>query len=384
MSRPVRRAEDDGGARRYFSFRRLIPTAYALAFLILPLLTSRVLAAEPADRAVLVATVTLDPGPVAVELPEKVGLLEAAASLSLSFEVTGRLERILGEGAKVERGEEIAALDSDLESADLRRAELLLADAQSELKRMRGLRASQAASESALDSAVTAVALRRAERASARERLERRALGARFDGVITDVRIDPGEVTVPGAPIARLENFDLMLLEVGVPGVQMVGLSPGARTIVAVPALPGESFEGTVHHVAPSAAGDGALFEVEILVPNLDRRLKPGMSARGRIVAYVVPDALVVPLEAVVERDGRRVVFFVNDQVAHAVSVDGSALQGDRLIVTSEHAYRQLVVRGQHDLQDGMRVQVNNAVLSGRPTPGTSGEQELRPNVSIR
>jgi membrane fusion protein (multidrug efflux system) len=380
--------EEQRGDRRRGAFVWLILAAFALAVLAVLLLLSRGLALDSADETPRVAVVGLEAGPVPLELPPKVGLLEAAASLSLSFEVTGRVARILGEGARAKLGEELAALDSALEAADLQRAELLLADAQNELTRVRGLKASEAASESALDSAVTAVALRRAERDAARERLHRRALRARFDGVVTDVRIDPGEVAVPGAPIANLENFELMLLEVGVPGHQVGEIAPGDDARVTIPALPGETFEGTVHHIAPSTAAGGALFDVEILVPNLDLRLRPGMSARSRIVTDVVEDALVVPLEAVVERAGSRVVFFLNDAVAHAVAVDDATLQGDRLVVPAGHGYRDLVVRGQHDLVDGMEVQIDNSVLSGLPMADWGavhgGAHAPRPDVSVR
>jgi membrane fusion protein (multidrug efflux system) len=295
-----------------------------------------------------------------------VGVLEAAASLEVSFEVSGRVERILGQGAAVTKGDEIAALDSQLEKADLRRAELLLADARAELKRLRGLQASRAASKSALESAHTAVGLRRAELDAASERLARRRLTARFDGVMADVRLDPGEVTVPGSPVADLLNLDLMLLEVGIPARQIARAQPGAPVTVEIPALGPEPFAGTVHHVAPAATGGGTLFEVDVLVPNAERRLRPGMGARAFVITNELPEALVVPLAASVQRGGRRVVFFVDEGLAHAVPVDDAILQGDELVLSPAIPYRTLVVRGQYDLDDGMAVRVDNSILAGQ------------------
>jgi membrane fusion protein (multidrug efflux system) len=323
-------------------------------------------AAHADDGQVAVATLELTPAPYTLTLPDKVGVLGAAASLELSFEVSGRVDRILGQGARVEEGAVVAELDRDLEKAELRRSSLLLEEALSELARVHGLQQSRAASESALETATTAVGLRRAERDAAQERLDRRRLEARFAGVVADVQIEPGEVTVPGRPVAKLLNFDLMKLEVGVPGRQVGQVSPGAAVELRVPALPGRSFAGSVHHVAPSAANGGALFEVEILVPNAEGQLKPGMSARASIMTRVVPDALVLPLQASVLRDGARVVFFVDAGQARAVDVSDAILHGDRLVLPGETRPRALVVRGQHDLRDGSSVRVDASVLEGR------------------
>jgi hypothetical protein len=89
------------------------------------------------------------------------------------------------------------------------------------------------------------------------------------------------------------------------------------------------------------------------------------MSARARIVSESLPLALVVPLEAAVERGGKRVVFFVADGRAHAVPAADALLQGDHFVLRGATPYRSLVVRGQRDLHDGMTVRVDNAVLRG-------------------
>lgn len=352
---------------------RALPTATLVAVLVA---AAPHVAAEPeAGRATRVAVVEIEPTETSITLPEKVGLLEAAASLVLSFEVAGRVERILGQGARVAEGGEIATLETDLEQAELRRAELLVRDAQRELRRVRGLKASNAASDSALDQARTQYGLRVAERDAARERLDRRILRARFDGVVAEVDIEPGEVASPGVPVAHLLNFDLMRLEVGVPGHQIGRVKPGARAWAVIPALGGRRFEGLVHEVAPSADSGGALFEVDILVPNHGGPLRPGMTARAIIETRHVSRALVVPLEASLERAGRRLVFFAVDGRARAVPVDDATLLGDRIVIEQDVPYRRLVVRGQHDLEDGSPIEIDNAIIADLPEPQRSGVQ---------
>ncbi|MGH0029481.1 MAG: efflux RND transporter periplasmic adaptor subunit [Myxococcota bacterium] len=335
---------------------------------------------ESETRGVLVATRSILPGPFEIALPAKVGVLEAAADVTLSFEVTGRLERVLGDGARVAEGDELASLDTALEEAQLRQAELRLKDAERELRRVRGLKASSAASQKALDAARIAIGLRAAERDVATEHLSRRRILAPFSGVVTDVRFDPGEVVPPGAPMARLLSFALLKIEVGVPGYEITRVTPGSRARVEVPALPGETFQGTVHLVAPAAADGGHLFEVEVLVPNADGRLRPGMGARARIVTRKLARALVVPLECMVERSGERRVFFVEGGRARAVRVDDAPLVGEELVLPGTLPHRELVVRGHHDLRDGTPVRIDPTVLGGL----AEGERVVRPETRLR
>jgi membrane fusion protein (multidrug efflux system) len=327
------------------------------------LIASISLAAEP---GALVATRTLSTGPVEVTLPAKVGRLQAAKECKLAFEVAGRLEILVPEGSSVAAGALVARLDADLEDARLRQAELRLLEAHAQLARVRGLIAAAAASQKALESAETFEALRRAERDAARAQRDRRTLVAPFDGVVVDTHFEIGEVVGPTATLAILMDLSELRLEVGVPGYEVVGVAPGARVSVSVPALPAETFEGTVDRVAEAAPEGRHLFEVEILIDN-PSGARPGMSARARIVSASFDSALVLPVVATVERNGVPVVYVVENGTARELSAQGATRDGDQLILPADGQSRELVVRGQRALQDGMSVHIDNTVLGGRP-----------------
>ena len=130
------------------------------------------------------------------------GALLAAEHRLLAFEISGRLQTIAEEGQRVAAGDLIAQLDSALEGAQLRRAELLLRDARSELARVSSLRVSKVASPRALEAAETAVGVRLAERDAARERIGQKRLVAQFDGVVIERLLDPDEIAGPETPVA--------------------------------------------------------------------------------------------------------------------------------------------------------------------------------------
>jgi membrane fusion protein (multidrug efflux system) len=327
--------------------------------------------AAPEPPAALVATKRLSPAPYAVTLPDKLGVLEAGKHRVLAFDVPGRLEEVSPEGQRVAAGDEVARLDAALERAALRQAELRLRDARAHLARVVGLARSEVASEKAHDDARTAVDLRKAEFDAAREQLERKTLRARFGGVIAETLVEPGEVVGAGTPIATLMYLDALELEVGVPGYQVGRVHDGAKVVVSVAALPGEQFPATVGRVAPAAAQGRHLFEVEILVPNADGRLRPGMSARAAIVTRTLEGVVVAPLQAVVERGGRRTVFVVEAGRARALDVGEAPLHGNHVLIAVDGQKKdiELVVRGQHGLRDGVAVRVDNTVLRGADAP---------------
>ena len=97
------------------------------------------------------------------------------------------------------------------------------------------------------------------------------------------------------------------------------------------------------------------------------------MSARARIVTGAVEDAVAVPIEATVERSGRRVAFFVSEGRATAVSLSEAVQDGDRILIGASSISGDLVLRGQRDLRDGMRVRVDNSVLAEASFEGSAG-----------
>ncbi|MBK8164356.1 MAG: efflux RND transporter periplasmic adaptor subunit [bacterium] len=78
---------------------------------------------------------------------------------------------------------------------------------------------------------------------------------------------------------------------------------------VSVRAWPGQSFAGTVDFVSPSIDEASRTVKLRVTVPNPDRRLLAGMFAAVQVLLTGDGDALVLPLDAVLEDEGRRFVF---------------------------------------------------------------------------
>ncbi len=372
----------------------------------------------------LVATQRIEPRAHDRTLPRKLGVLEAAERRQLAFEVSGRLVDVLEEGTRVEADQVIAKLDDTLELAELRRADAMLADARAESKRVQGLSKANAATGKQVDTAQTQLSMRDSEMTMARHRLRQRSLRAGIQGIVADVVAEPGELVLPQAPVATVLDTSSLKLVVGVPGYQVSQVRVGNRARVYVPAAMSEPLIGWVERVAAAALPGEHLFEVEIRLPNPeisvamsaipdvpasfddgaigpdpgslpgpragseiasegaprdsveptsaptpgdgpapDPMLRPGMNAWAELIAESFERALVLPLQAMVEHAGERVVFFVEDGRAVPVSVAAARISDEVLILPGDLPYRELIVRGQHDVRPGDPVRVDNRVL---------------------
>ena len=81
----------------------------------------------------------------------------------------------------------------------------------------------------------------------------------------------------------------------------------------------------------------------------------------GRVVfeRQVIDNAVAVPLFAIVDKGGERIVFLEKDGIAESRSISVGVIEGDRVQVTSGlEIGDHLIVKGHTEVEDGMKVTV--------------------------
>jgi HlyD family secretion protein len=93
-------------------------------------------------------------------------------------------------------------------------------------------------------------------------------------------------------------------------------VAEGCKAIVTIEAIPGLTLQGTLNkigkHAQPRTSWDQSapkVFEAVLALEKCDPRMVSGMTARVEILAETVPNALVVPIEAVFNEDGKPVCY---------------------------------------------------------------------------
>ncbi len=294
--------------------------------------------------------------------------LEAEADAEVIAKVQGEVQRLLvEEGDRVAAGQLLAALDG-------RQLRLEAAQAAAELAKLeRDYRRQVELNQKGLVAAGTFESLRydlealRARHDLTELQLSYTEIRAPFAGVIATRHIKLGQTVQPNATLFRITDPSPLKAHVFVPERELRRLKPGQTAAVQVDAAPGRTFLAKVSLVSPTIDTRTATFKATVDIDDATGELRPGMFARVGIVFERKPQALQIPRIALVETDGERSVFIVQDGVARQKSVGtGLSDAGNVEIVEGLAGDEEIVVVGQSGLKDGNKVRV--VTLQARAT----------------
>lgn len=266
------------------------------------------------DAAVPVTVDTVRHGTLRLEV-SATGQTEASRRATVVARVAGRIASLpVEESAFVGTGSRLAALDpseyalavetaeAELEEAKARYREMTLFDERIEDAEVREERARAARAKSGLDRAE--IALRRA-----RLDLSNTTAPAPFAGRVADVWVTTGEYVTQGQELMTVVDLNPIRVEVAVSESEVRHLREGAGATVRLPAFPGVDHRGRIASINPVVDPESRTGRVTVELSNPDGEILPGMYARVVFEGRALADRVMVPREAIVERDDRFLVF---------------------------------------------------------------------------
>ena len=328
---------------------------------------------------------------VVVEVAQEVSLVEEV-SLSgsimspqianLSTEVSGVVEKIEVEvGDRVKAGDLILKLNSELSelSVEAARAETNqaieeLADTRRRLADAKRLAQSSSLSVNEVKSLaareridIAGVNRFRAVQKRQEAQLERHALLAPFDGVVSQKRVEQGEWITPGEPVVELVASENMLIEFQAPQDIFTRLGNVSQIFVTFDALPDKVEIASIETVIPIVDPTTRTFTIRSALNNADPQLAPGMSASAVLNLSAGSRGVVVNRDALIRYpDGRVTIWVVVKDVdqlkvrERRVEV-GNGFEGKVAITKGLSAGSQVVVRGNEGLRDGQAVTIKSS-----------------------
>lgn len=209
-----------------------------------------------------------------------------------------------------------------------------------------------------IQSAQAQIAAAAAGAAQARQNLADATIRAPFAGVVSGRPVQPGTVVSPGSSIVRLVGSQGVYFEGSIPSSSINDVRTNQKVQIAVDALNGRTFPGTVRTVGAQGSSVGRLFSARIAFDGAPSEVKPGMFARGTIVLRTIPGATVLPATAVLKDENANYVMVVQGGKAKRTPVQVGFIQGNDTQVSGLPAGAQVVVKGQTNLADGAGVKV--------------------------
>jgi HlyD family secretion protein len=326
------------------------------------------------------------------------GYVVAQRKAAISSKATGRLEWLgVAEGSRVRQGDVIARIDNrdvtaQSQSAEaaaraaealVRQAEVERQNAQVEYRRSDELVGKGFISRSALDTAKARLDRAQAAVASAQANLNSARANARnaqvavdyteirapFDGVILSKSANVGDLVTPfsnatdskGA-VVSMADMSTLEVEADVSESSLGKVSVGQPAEIVLDALPDARFRGRISRIVPTVDRAKATVMTKVKFDAIDPRVLPEMSAKVSFLSQEVTAEQQKPLvavnpDAIVQRDGRTVVFVVRDAHAVAVPVTPGAKIGDATAVTGDvKAGEKAVAKPAPSLASGMAV----------------------------
>lgn len=268
-------------------------------------------AAVSAPAPAVVRAAVLEVRPVRVPIMVEVtGQVAAATQATLASKVQGIVQELrVHEGSAVAKGDTLLVLDSRDLRANLARAEAEVENARAQLDRMQRLFDLESVTKQELDNATRAFKVAEASRAAALAQLSYTVVKAPFDGVVTEKRVEVGELASPGQPLLRMEDPRRLRLEATVAEGDLKAVTRGDRIAVVVDALGDRRLAGTIAQILPTGDPNTHTFLVKVDLPPTPG-LKTGMFGRLQLEKGA-SESLVLPKAAMVERGQLSGVFVV-------------------------------------------------------------------------
>lgn len=157
----------------------------------------------------------------------------------------------------------------------------------------------QGSREEDISAAAARVNLAQSALTSAELMLSRTAISPAFDCTMSALFVEVGQYVGPGTPLCEIVADAPGEAWFNLPQQMAAQVQPGAAVEVRVDALPEEVLSGTV--ISVSSAADAQTRQFPVRVGLNDKRVKPGMAARGRILTAEPKPTLMISDDSQVE-----------------------------------------------------------------------------------
>ena len=165
-----------------------------------------------------------------------------------------------------------------------------------------------------------------------------------------------GDRAWQGAQIAEFPDLSTMRVSGRVEEVDRGRLRTGEAATLRIDAVPDKDFQGHVAEISALAKIDFSgwpfprNFDIAVQIDQPDARVRPGMSATARVAVEKLPDSILMPAEAALQKGGKTVAYVLR----------GSSFRECEIVVAKRGESQVCVARG---LKPGEKVALKDPTL---------------------
>ncbi|MDR2474264.1 MAG: efflux RND transporter periplasmic adaptor subunit [Bacteroidales bacterium] len=291
------------------------------------------------------------------------GVLIPDEEVDLSFETSGQITNIyFQEGTQVKKGDLLAKVNDKPLQAELQKLNAQLPLAEDRVFRQKSLLAKDAVSQEAFESVNTELEKLKADIALMKARITQTELRAPFDGMIGLRLVSEGTYASPATIVSHLTKIIPLKLEFSINEQYVNDITPGTRATFTL--NNGEEIYGaSVYAVESKLAENTLTLKARARYPNLDGRLKPGLSANVEIKLREIKNTIAVPSMSTIAEMGRTIGYvYRSGKASQVILQKGLRTASSVQIVSGLNIGDTLLVSGVMQLRDGMPVVIDSYV----------------------
>ncbi len=289
----------------------------------------------------------------------RTGSLAARRSVRLFNQEEGRIDQLtVFEGASVTKGQILVRLDRLLLLAQLEKATASRKLAEADLVRMKKLAKKRIATQERYDQAETQHSVAVAEETLVRTRLAYSEIRAPFDGIVTERRVEPGDVAPRHTHLLTVIDPTSLYTKVSVSELMVPRLKKGDTVDVRIDALGDRVWTGHIRRIHPTIDPRTRLGVVEVALAPVPPGAKSGQLCR---VTLRTPEIQrkVVPFAALRRDDKGEYVYVVIGGKTQLRRVRTGLRMDDKVeALDGLQEGDKVVVRGFLDISPGKKVTI--------------------------
>lgn len=291
------------------------------------------------------------------------GSIIANEEVQLRPESSGRITSLtLDEGRAVKKGDILVKInDADLQ-AQLLRTELQLELAELREQRQKNLLENRAIAQEDYDVALNQVNTIKAEIELIKAQIQKTEIRAPFDGIIGLRNVSEGSYISPTTVVATLQDFSTVKIDFSIPERYAAFIQSGDR-ISFTRQGSDQRYQGTIMAIEPRIDRTTRTLMLRAQAPNPGRAIIPGAFAEIQFQLREIPDAIMVPSEAVIPELGGNSIFVLRDGVASRKTIQtGTRTETLVQITDGLAAGDTILTTGILQLREGMPVRITELI----------------------
>lgn len=291
--------------------------------------------------------------------------VEAAKAAMISPEMNARIQTIhVREGQKVQNGQLLVSLDSDIMDKGIEEVEKglelakILFDKQEDLwKQGVGSEMQYLETKNRYESLLKT-------KATLESQMKMSKIYAPFAGYVEEIFQKTGEMATPARQILELVNLENLFINTQLSEAYINSIQQGDTVLIEFPDVPGISKRAPISNTGNTIDPQSRTFSVRLTMKNREEQIKPNMLAELKLRDYYAEDVIIVPTQLVRQDLQGHFVYLArphdNDYLAVKTYIQTGRSDGRQTVVEKGlEAGDLLVVKGYNQIKDGSRLNLS-------------------------